>query len=110
MWFNVIMKKKKTDLYNFYKIIGIINLCLAIFFLILYLISQDIFSNNINISNKLLYICFTILASYYYILSAPLSIANLLVILKIKSKKKLLLFINALAFIFITISFPLFLQ
>ena len=106
----MVMRKKETDLYSFHKITGIINLCLAIFFLILYLLFPDMFSENVKINNQFIYICFSILASYYYILAAPLSMANSLAILKIKSKNKIQLFINVLAFIILIISFPIFLQ
>lgn len=106
----VIIKRKKTDLRSFHKIIGCINLCLAVVFLGIYFVFPNMFSNDVNISNQFIYICFSILASYYYILAAPLSIANVFIILKTKSEHKVILFINIIACILLVISFLLFLQ
>lgn len=102
-----IMKKK--DLKRFHSFFGFINVCLACFFLILYFINPSIFSTNTGINNQFLYICFSVLASYYYILAAPISLANSIVLGKMKSRG-LLFYMNLLATVLLIVSFPLFLK
>ncbi|MBS7575958.1 MULTISPECIES: hypothetical protein [unclassified Enterococcus] len=106
---SLIIKKKGWDLDRFHQIIGTINLCLVIFFLMLYLLSPDLFSSDVKIKNQFIYICFTILASYYYFLAAPLSIASSFVILKTSTKNNGLLYLNVIASLLLIISFRLFL-
>ncbi len=72
-----------------YKIVGCINLGLVVIFLLLYLMDPSLFSKDTTINNSYIYVAFSILASYYYILAAPLSIASALIMLKNKSEKKL---------------------
>lgn len=106
---SLIMKKKQIDLSRLHSIFGFINFGLACLFLVLYFINPSLFSTNTGIENQFLYICFSVLASYYYILAAPISLANSILLGKMKNKG-LLFYLNLLATVLLIVSFPLFLK
>ncbi|MGX7245056.1 hypothetical protein ACWOC1_09400 [Enterococcus quebecensis] len=106
----IIVKRKKINLCRFHKVTGYINLCLALGFLLIYFINQDIFSKDVTISNEIIYICFSILAIYYYVLALPIALANSLIIIRIKNKEKRIINLNIISCVLLIISVPLFLK
>lgn len=104
-----INKKTKVKLLQFQIVTGWINTILAIFFIFLYYMYPSIFSKDTQITSQLILFCFTVLAIYYYLLAAPLVLANVLILLKVKSKEKLLLYLNTVAYLLLVASYLLFL-
>jgi|GEM_PF-1359782 len=93
IFYAIYLKKKKNDKLerdNFKKlplIIGIVNLILATFILLLFINNPQSFQTQQDIVWNIGTVLFTIFTVYFYILALPLSIGEILVTVLLKKDK-----------------------
>lgn len=84
---------KKSFIMKTPKIFGSINIFLAVFFGIWFIVNPSAFSQDTSIDNKVVFILLSIFYTYFYILALPLSIGSTtltILLKKIVSKTRFL--------------------
>ncbi|MGM0241287.1 hypothetical protein ID741_003908 [Enterococcus sp. AZ103] len=101
--------KKGVSFSKFQFFSGCINLFISLTFLFIYFRSSDLFDTFID--NSIISLIFTIMVSYFYIFLAPISLGNMIFLVKSKPKNKyVILFLNLASCVITTLLIPLFLK
>lgn len=80
----MIKRKKELNFSTFQLVSGCFNLLISLIFLFIYIGGSELLDSTI--SNPFIYILFTIFVSYFYILSAPISMGNIIFLVEKKLK------------------------